>query len=302
VNEIAALANEFLNSSQVPADPTTVVCVVTDPGGTQVTHTYLGASPADITKSLVGQYDLLVPCTSSYGAHGLWSYVWIGTGAVSDIQPGTWRVFPSQLGVWYCGLEELRDRLGFTDSADDYAAQQAIQSATTEVNDHCGQVFYRSTETRTFVPHSLLEIDIDPLVSITSLNVDQVGNGVFAEAWIQDTDYQLKLGTDRYNLNALGVQRPYRKVQATQGGKWFPYIYPWSRYDRVQIIGTWGWPSVPPPVAQATLMLAAQRFKEKDAPFGISGVNDFGVVRIKQNPEIINMLRPYTNPKNSVGV
>ena len=52
-------------------------------------------------------------------------------------------------------LEELKDRLGIEDHTDDYAAVQAIQAASSWVNEYCGQTFYRTTETRTFVPHNL---------------------------------------------------------------------------------------------------------------------------------------------------
>lgn len=303
-SEIAFLTNTFLNSSGAAADPATVSCVITDPSGYQVTYTYQGASPADIVKPLVGKYTLSVPCSPNQaGIEGLWSFQWIGTGTVSDTQPGTWRVFPATLANWYCGLEELKDRLGITSSDDDFALQQAIQETAGEINETCSQHFYRITETRTFVPHSIIELNIDALVSITSLNVDQTGDGVYDEAWTLNTDYQLKLAIDRYNLNALGIQRPYRRVQVLQAGKWFPYTYPYSHWDRVQITGTWGWPSVPPQVAQANLILAAQRFKEKDAPFGISGSNDFGQERVlTADPIIMKMLRPFIDYGKKVGV
>ena len=126
------------------ADPTTVSCVVTDPSGIVTVHTYQGAAPADITKPLVGKYNLVVPCSPGLaGIDGLWSYVWIGTGAVSDVQPGTWRVLPPTIGNWYIGLEEFKDRLGITDSADDSQAQIAIQSVSNWINVYCGRHFYR---------------------------------------------------------------------------------------------------------------------------------------------------------------
>lgn len=303
-NEMALLTNVFQSGSPlVNADPTTVSCVVTDPSGNAVTHTYNGAAPADIAKPLVGKYTLSVPCSPAVtGIDGLWSFVWIGTGAVSDVQPGTWRVLPATVGTWYCGLEELKDRLGITDNTDDSSAQMAIQAAATWIMEYTGQHFHRITETRTFAPHDIWQIDIDPLVSITQLSVDTTGNGVYDQPWTQNVDYQLKLGRDLFNLNATGIARPYKKVQTLQTGKLFPFLYPFSHQDRVQIAGTWGWPAVPPPVSQANLVLAAQWFKEKDAPFGVAGVSDFGVVRIQQNPWIVEMLRPYLNPKRKVGV
>lgn len=302
-NEIALLTNNFqLNG--VNADPTTVSCVVTDPSGTSVTHTYNGTAPADIVKPLVGKYTLSVPCSPAVAKiDGLWSFVWIGTGAVSDVQPGTWRVLPEAVGQFYCGLEELKDRLGITDNLDDSSAQMAIQAASSWIAEYCGESFQRITETRTFRPYNIWEIAIDPVVTVTSFNVDTTGNGTFDQAWTQNTDYQLLVGDGAYNVNAYGpVQRPYRKAQVLQAGKWFPYTWPYSHLDRIQIAGTWGWPAVPPPVTQACLTLAAQWFKEKDAPFGVAGVSDFGVVRIQSNPWITEMLRPYIYSRRKVGV
>lgn len=303
VNEIALLTNTFLNSSGAAADPTTVSCIVTEPAGVSVTHTFAGAAPADIVKPSTGKYTLSVPCSpSAAGIDGLWSFEWVGTGAVSDVQPGTWRVLPEAVGRFYAGLEELKDRLGITDTADDSSAQMALQSASSWINEYAGQHFYRVTETRTYQPHDIWELNIDPVVSVTSLAVDTTGNGTFDQAWVQGIDYQLLVGRDQYNVNAAGVARPYHKVQVLQAGKWFPFVWPYSHLDRIQIIGTWGWPAVPSPVSQACLVLAAQWFKEKDAPFGVAGVSDFGVVRIQQNPWVVEMLRPYIYSKRKVGV
>lgn len=301
--EIALIANTFLNSAQAPADPTSVSCVVTDPSGTSVTHTYGGALPSDIVRASAGAYTLSVPCSPAItGVDGLWNFVWIGTGTVSDIQPGTWRVLPSNVATWYIGLDEFKDRLGITDSADDSQAQIAIQTVCGWVNAYTGQHFNRITEARTFVPHNVVRVNLDPLVSVTSFNVDRDGDGTFEEAWVKDTDYQLRIGPDSYNQNATGFLRPFRQAVTIQSGKLFPFIYPFARLDRVQVTGTWGWFEVPPEVAQATFILAADLFKMKDAPFGVSGVSDYGVVKIQANPWLVELLRPYKNQKRAVGV
>jgi hypothetical protein len=301
INEIALISNTF-TSSGTPADPTTVSCVVTEPAGVSVTHTYAGAAPADIVKVSTGKYTLSVPCSPSVtGIDGLWSFVFIGTGAVQDVQPGTWRVLPETVGNFYCGLEELKDRLGITDSADDSSAQMAIQAASSWISEYCGQPFYRVTESRTFRPYSIWELPVDPVVSVSALAVDTVGNGIFDQAWTQNVDYQLIVGHNEYNINAAGVARPYRRVQVLQAGKWFPFVWPYSHLDRIQITGIWGWPAVPPPVSQAALVLAAQFFKEKDAPFGVAGVSDFGVVKVQTNPWVVELLRPYINARRKVG-
>lgn len=305
-NEIALLSNTFLNSSQVAADPTAVSCIITDPSNTSVTHTYNGAAPADIVKVTTGKYTLSVPCSpAAAGADGLWGGEWIGTGAVSDVQPSTWRVLPAGTSqLWYVGLEEVKDRLGITDSSDDFQVQIAIQAAAQATNEFCGRHFNRITETRTYQPHNIWELDVDDIVPGTpvTVNVDRDGSGVFAESWTKDVDYQLRLGNDLYNVNALGITRPYRKLQVIQTGKWFPFTWPYTHLDRVQIITTWGWTAVPPPVTQANFILAPELFKLKDAPFGVAGISDLGVIRIQANPWLRKMLERFVNPRHKVGV
>lgn len=306
VNEIALLTNTFFNSSNVAADPTTVSCIITDPSNASVTHTFGGAAPADITKVSTGIYNLAIPCSPSVtGVEGLWGFEWIGTGAVSDVQPGTWRVLPATVSqLWYTGLTEFKDRLGITDTSDDYQITIAIQSAATYINEYCGRHFNRITETRTYRPYNVWVLDVDDIVPGTSIqvNVDRDGGGVFSEAWTLNVDYQLFLGDDLYNVNVLGIARPYRKIQVIQTGKWFPFTWPYTHLDRVQVITTWGWPSVPPAITQASFLLSAELFKLKDAPFGLSGNAEFGVLQVRSNPMINQMLERFVNPRHKVGV
>jgi hypothetical protein len=302
--EIALISNTFESGAPlIPADPTAVSCIVTEPAGVSVTHTFGGTAPADITKLSTGKYTLAVACSPSVaGIDGLWSYEWIGTGVVSDVQPGTWRVLPATVGTWYCGLEELKSRLGITGSNDDYEIQLAIQSVSAWIEDYCKRHFRRVTETRTYQPGNVWLLEIDDLVSVTALAVDVDGDGIFEQAWVQNTDYQLRFGDHRYNQNSAGWPVPYRQVQVIQSGKWFPFTWPYAHLDRVQIQGIWGWPSVPPPVTQAALILAADFFKMKDAPFGVAGMTDLGVTRIQQNPWLTELLGRLINPRRKVGV
>lgn len=296
INEIAQLTATF-DSNGVPADPTTISLVVTDPTGTVTTYI---VTAGQIVRTALGIYTIGIACTAA--AQGLWSYVWIGTGAVSDVQPGTWRVLPSGLQPWYIGLEEFKDRLGITDANDDSQAQVAIQSVCQWINEYTGRHFNRITETRTYQPLNVWLLEIDDLVSVSALNIDMDGDGVFETALTQNVDYQLRLGRGLYNASATGITRPYKEVQIIQTGKWFPFTWPYSHLDRVQVIGVWGWPAVPPPVTQAAFILAADLFKFKDAPFGVAGVSDFGVVRIQSNPWLTELLRPYINARRKVGV
>jgi gp6-like head-tail connector protein len=298
-----ALLNVTFTLGGTPTDPGTVSCVITDPSGTAVTHTYLGAAPYDIAKVSPGVYQLSVPCNPAItGIDGLWSYVWIASTTVNDVQPGTWRVMPSTVGNWLVGLDELKDRMGITDTADDSQAQIAIQSATQTISDYCGRHFYRITETRTYQPHNIWLLEIDDLISVTAFNMDIDGDGTFETPMVQNVDYQLRYGHNLYNANILGWARPYRQAQIIQTGKWFPFTWPYTHLDRIQIAGTWGWPAVPPPVTEAAFLLAADLLKLKDAPFGLAGNAEFGVLQVRSNPWVSGLLNPYINPRHKVGV
>jgi hypothetical protein len=301
-DDVATLQMVF-QISGVATDPTAVSCVITDPTGAAVTHTFGGVAPADITKLATGTYQLLVPSTIV----GMWSFVWVGTGAASDIQAGTWTVNPAAtLGQFYTSVEEVKDRLGITDTASDFQLTTAVQATARAIEGFCGRFFYQLAETRTFQPYDIWELPVDDLVAVTALNVDLDGDGVFETAWVRNVDYELIVGPNEFNQMATGEMRPYtliRVINAAGGGRFFPFTWPFSRLDRIQIIGTWGWPAVPFGVKQAAMQIASEFFKLKDSPFGLAGTSEFGVMRVpKQNPYITKLLQPYVNPRRRVGV
>lgn len=303
-NDIATLGMTFSNASGQPTDPTTVSCVITDPTGTATTHTFGGASPADITKVSQGVYSLDIPSTIV----GLWGFVWVGTGAASDIQPGTWTVHPaSTLNRYYTSVEEVKDRLHITDTDSDFQLETAVQSAANWVDRHCGRHFWQVTETRTFTPYDIYEQPIDDLVSVTAFATDTDGDGVFENVWTQGVDYELTYSMWEFAQLSDGEQRPFtnvRAINAVGGGKFFPYTWAFSRLDRIQITGTWGWPQVPFAVKNATTQAATELFKLKDTPFGLAGTSELGIMRIPRsgNPYVSNLLAPYIHPRRKVGV
>lgn len=301
-NEIAVLGNAF-RVSGVLTDPTTVSCVVTDPLGVAVTHTYNGVSPADIVKDSLGTYHLDVPCVTA----GLWGFEWTGTGTASDDQAGTFTVQPTAKNQFYTSVEEVKSRLNITDTASDFELELAVQSAAQAINRYCGRFFYQVTETRTYMPYDIWNLPVDDLVSVTSMATDQDGDGVFEQSWTLNTDFELAFGIWEFNQNVTGEPRPYtqiRAINAVGGGKFFPYTWPFSRLDRVQIIGVWGWPAVPYTVKQAAIQVASELFKLKDSPFGIAGTSEFGMVRLPRggNPYVASLLCDYISPMRKVGV
>ena len=151
------------------------------------------------------------------------------------------------------------------------------------------------------MPETIWRQTLDDLVSVTSLKVDRDGDGTFEETWVQGTDYALEVAPGKYNTAAKGEAWPYTAAVVITGGKLFPYVWMWSHLVRVQVVGTFGWASPPYNVKTAALLLAPDLFRRKDAPFGIAGVNEFGVLRIQQDPLLKDLLARYRSPAR-VGV
>lgn len=187
----------------------------------------------------------------------------------------------------YCTLPELKLRLGgVAGSSQDDDLQLAIDTASRAVEDHCERHFWSGTLTRTYRPASLWCVKVDDLVSVTSLKADSSGDGVFEDTW-QASDYQLL----PVNASTWSEARPYTEIRAV-GSRTFPLYYGVYRADRVEITGTFGWPTVPDAVKTATLILAVETYKLKDAPFGVQAYGDYGI-RVRDNPRVMALLAPY---------
>jgi len=281
-NEFATLQNIF-KVSGVPTDPSTVTLTVTDPTG--------ATSAPSVTHVSAGTYTANVACTVA----GVWTYLWEGTGTASDAVAGTWTVVTVALGQNYCTVEELKSRLGITDTSDDFELGLAAAGASRAIDEITGRYFWRGTDTRTYIPESISRQSLDDLVSVTSLKVDRDGDGVFEETWTQGTDYALEVAPGKYNAAAKGEQWPYTAAQVITGGKLFPFTWMWSHLDRIQVAGVFGWPAVPLNVKNAAIIAGAQIFRIKDAPFGVAGFGEFGVVRVQSNPQVMWLLHRYIN-------
>lgn len=284
-NELATLTNTF-SVNGTPTDPTTITLTVTDPTGASTSYTY---ALATISRTGTGVYTKDIPCSVA----GEWQYQWIGTGTASDIQVGTWTVYEVELGHLYVTPQMLKSRLGITGTTDDYELHAACFAASRAIEQYCERTFYRSASAaRTFTPHGWYELRLpayNDLVSVTTLKTDADGDGTYENTW-QATDYQLL----PVNPAAAPETRPYTKVRAI-GQSVFPLTLPivLTRLDRVEITGVWGWPAVPMGIRQASLILAAETFRLKDAPFGVAGFGEFGAVRIRNNPMIAFYADPY---------
>jgi hypothetical protein len=191
----------------------------------------------------------------------------------------------------YCTLAELKATLSLTgESYADPDLSLAITAASRGIEDMTDRRFYLDTDAnqiRYYTPTGAYRVDIDDLAQITALATDWTGAQTFTQSWTQPTDYTLT------PLNAAADGEPYTAIEVMpRSGLYMPWDYPRS----VRVTGKFGWPAVPEPIKQATMMLAARLVKQaREAPFGIAGFGADGVaVRVAgQDPVIGGMLARY---------
>lgn len=284
-SELATVTNTF-EVNGTATDPTTVTLVITDPAGTAATYTY---ALAEITKDSAGVYHKDVSCASTLSGTLTWQYVWIGTGTATDVVAGTWQTYPTDQSRLYCTPEQLKSRTGISDSLDDNEILSACEAVSRWIDNYCDRQFYRISAARTFTPCGQYNLDVDDLVSVTTVKTDPGGDGTFEIAW-SASDYQLL----PVNPAAYGETRPYTALRAV-GSQLFPVVYGGLpiRSNLVQVDGVWGWPAVPDPVRHAAAILAGDYLKLGSMTFGVAGYGDYGAVRARMSNPAMSMLDPY---------
>jgi hypothetical protein len=287
-SELATVTATFVVGA-VPTDPTTVTLAVTDPTGAVTTYTY---AAAQIARSSAGVYTKDVPSPTA----GDWAYLWTATGTVQDAQAGSWTVEETELGHLYVTPAALRSRIGLaaTDTSADLELHDACFAASRSIEQLCDRAFWRTATgtVRVFAACGWYEVelpDFSDLVSVSALDTDGDGDGVFETAW-SASDYQLR----PVNPAAAPETLPYTEIHAL-GTRTFPLALggPTDRIERVQVTGVFGWPAVPHLVRAAAAIQAAELFRLKDAPFGVASFGEYGAIRVRANPMAEQMVRPY---------
>ena len=198
------------------------------------------------------------------------------------------------LGDSYASAAELRDHFRIDDADDDVILDRALASASRWVTAHCARDFNQadSATARRFYPRNDGTVDVDDIASTTGLVVatDEGDDGAYEITWTIDTDYMLE------PLNGVmdGIPGwPYTRIRRME-----VYTWPtgWQYRPPVRVTAIWGWPAVPSPVKEATLIQAARIYKRRDSPDGVlGGLGDFGPVRVgtRIDPDVEALLFPY---------
>ena len=185
----------------------------------------------------------------------------------------------------YATLAQVKAAMRITDSVDDDLLETAIESASRQIDGHCERRFYTTATTRIYTPNDSFVCEIDDLVSITSLKTSSDVDGSFDTTWAND-DYQL----EPLNGIAGGMDVSYTQIRATGD-----YLFPLSGGEAtVQVVGTFGWASVPSDIEQACIILSQRQYKRYDSPLGVAGIGDIGIIRVSRiDPDVASILAPY---------
>lgn len=193
------------------------------------------------------------------------------------------------------------------------SASRLIDEYTNRFVGSFSQSSVTSTTSRIYAPQSATICYIDDVAGSVTVATDENGDGIFETVW-GATDFQLE------PLNGPSRGRPYNSVRAVStryfpsyetasgwvsisGGNRFFYapgaVLPFGPHPRealVQVTSSqWGWPSVPTAIKQATVIQAAMIYQTKDAPAGLMGTPDMGLLRYPTglHPQAKLLVEPY---------
>jgi len=185
----------------------------------------------------------------------------------------------------YAQLADVKRSLGITDNVDDTLLELVIEAASRQIDQHCERIFYQASGTRIYTPRDSFNVQIDDLLTLTTLKTSTNIDSVYDQTW-KATDIQL----EPLNGIAGGLIQPFTHIRAV-GDYWFPTG---MEEATVQIVGTWGWASIPIAIKQACILQAARYYKRSDSPMGVAGFDALGVIRLARiDPDIATLLDPY---------
>lgn len=188
----------------------------------------------------------------------------------------------------YVTAAQFKTHLDITISTHDTVIARAIAAATSDVTSWCGRDFtVAATGSREVKVGNPWKVQIPDCTVLTAVKTDDNDDGTFETTWAS-SDYVLEPAD---NISADGVPGwPYTEIRAVSS-RVFPTT---GRRPRLlELTGDFGWLAVPDEVEQATLMAATDRFRSKDAPFGVAGFGEFGPIRVRDNRMYQAMLTKY---------
>jgi hypothetical protein len=195
----------------------------------------------------------------------------------------------------YATLAEIKAYMSISDTTDDTLLENLVESASRSIDRIANRRFYldATASARLYRAYSNIFVFVDDIGTTSSLVVktDEDGNGTYSKTLTLNTDYILD------PLTSQSLNRPFTQltmVSNTESWPIFPGLTSNGLRPGVQVTARWGWPSVPDDLNMACLILTADLYKRKDAPGGILGLGDLGVVRMSPiGRDVTAMVRAY---------
>lgn len=190
----------------------------------------------------------------------------------------------------YCSLLDIKAALRLTDNVDDTLLEMSVEAASREIDGMCERFFYNVSGTRVFNPQDSFLAQTDDIVSVTTLKTSNDGT-TFDTTWTS-SDYQL----EPLNGSVSGLTSPATRVRAVGQYLWPIWSVTGTYFNKapIQVVGTFGWPTIPPAIKQATILLAMRQFKRYDSPLGVAGFGDIGVMRVgRVDPDVEALIMPF---------
>jgi phage gp36-like protein len=184
-------------------------------------------------------------------------------------------------------------RIGTADTLDDDLIDNCVGAASRLIDGYCNRRFWQSgtAEARVYQAEDSFYCSIDDIAGTAiTLKTSSQADGTFDVTW-KVSDYQL----EPLNGNLDGLTWSYDKIRAV-GDYLFPTVNAnYGEQALVQVTAVFGWPSVPEPVVQATIIQASRIFKRYDSPLGVAGFGDLGAIRVSRylDPDMAQLVEPY---------
>ena len=184
-------------------------------------------------------------------------------------------------------------RIGTADTIDDDLIDNCVGAASRLIDGYCNRRFWQTgtAEARVYQAEDSFYCSIDDIAGTAlTLKTSTQADGTFDLTWSR-SDYQL----EPLNGNLDGLTWSYDKIRAV-GDYLFPTVNAnYGEQALVQVTAVFGWPSVPEPVTQATIIQASRIFKRYDSPLGVAGFGDLGAIRVSRflDPDMAQLVEPY---------
>jgi hypothetical protein len=201
------------------------------------------------------------------------------------------------IGDPYVTLAEIQGYLKQPQEALVPLLTSAIHAASDEIETYCNRQFNKtmdaSARVYTALTNGVVYVDDFWTTEGLVIQIDSGDTGAY-DVTVSATDYSLE---------------PKNGIVGGQPGWPFNRIYLRGRTSArfstarsaVRVTAKWGWNAVPDSIKQACFIMATERFKLKDTPFGVAGFNNYGEVRVRQNPLVEDMLKKFRRNVLKVG-